>query len=151
MKTFKLISMQVFKGDDVTDIELSDGLIINKEDEHNTWLMEVYLTNSYFDFFQNALEKNIELTVQVVISKKENDPATFQTKVKSVKKINSHISILLEGTLKKAKSDYAELLLNELLKSGLVGEELLSEFKSKMISRPRLVFKDKEPEAPSNK
>ena len=36
---------------------------------------------------------------------------------------DNHISVLLEGTLKKAKSNYAELLLDDLLQKGFGGEE----------------------------
>lgn len=41
MKTFKLFSLHIVKEDKLVDIPLEDGLIINKEDEHNTWLIEV--------------------------------------------------------------------------------------------------------------
>ncbi|MDE3840279.1 hypothetical protein C0966_13140 [Bacillus methanolicus] len=134
MKTFKLISLQIVEGTDLKDIELQDGLIINKEDEHSRWLIEAYTKKSYLDYFKAGDEK----IVQVVISKKENDPASFLTKVHSVKEFENNISVLLEGTLKRTRNEYAELVLDDLLKKGMTGDNLLIEFKEKMKSRPRL-------------
>ncbi|AIE61518.1 YwpF-like family protein [Bacillus methanolicus] len=134
MKTFKLISLQIVEGADLKDIELQDGLIINKEDDLSSWLIEAYISKSYLDYFKSG----DEMIVQVVISKKENGPATFQTKVHSVKEFDKNMSVLLEGTLKSTRNAYAELVLDDLLKKGMSGDNLLSEFKEKMKSRPRL-------------
>ncbi|EIJ80347.1 hypothetical protein PB1_08297 [Bacillus methanolicus PB1] len=139
MKTFKLISLQIVEGTDLKDIELQDGLIINKEDDLNTWLIEAYTKKSYLDCFKAGNE----MIVQVVISKKENDPASFLTKVHSVKEFENNISVLLEGTLKRTRNEYAELVLGDLLKKGMTGENLLIEFKEKMKSRPRLAVINK--------
>ncbi|PLR76185.1 hypothetical protein CU633_17145 [Bacillus sp. V3-13] len=138
MKTFKLISLQIVDGTDLIDIELDDGLIINKEDEKNTWLLEAYTDKSYYEFFQKLADQNKEVLVQAVITKKENDPAAFETAVHSVKQLETKMSVLLQGTLKRTKKDYAELLLGSLLQSGLSGDELLNEFKEKMQSRPKI-------------
>lgn len=138
MKTFKLISLQILDGEELKDFELEDGLIINREDETSTWLMEAYMNKSYFNFFQESINKGADLIALAVITKKENDPAAFQTKVKSVKILEDHISVLFEGKLKQVKSDYAELLLHDLLQKGLIGDTLLEEFKTKMISKPKL-------------
>lgn len=142
MKTFKLISLEIIQKDGLLDIPLEDGLIINKEDERNTWLIEGYTDKAYYDVFYDAIDQEKELLVQVVITKKENDPAPFKVKARSIEVFDNHISVLLEGTLKKAKSNYAELLLDDLLQKGFGGDELLSEFKNKMVSRPKLAAKD---------
>ncbi|RTR32957.1 hypothetical protein EKG37_07800 [Robertmurraya yapensis] len=142
MKTFKLISLQIVKQDEWLDIPLEDGLIINKEDENNTWLMECYTDKSFYDLFYECIDQEKELLVQVVITKKENDPAPFKVKARSLQTFENHISVLLEGTLKRAKNHYAELLLGDLLEKGLTGDELLDEFKSKMITRPKLTTKE---------
>jgi hypothetical protein len=138
MKTFKLISLQIVEEFQLLDIALEDGLIINKEDEQNSWLLEAYTDVSHYDYFQKAFESQQELIVQVVISKKENDPAAFQTKVSIVKKMDGHVSVLFQGKLKRSKNNYAELLLDNLLHKGLGGEALLVEFTEKMKTRPRL-------------
>ncbi len=137
MKTFKLISLQIIDDSEAQDITLHDGLIINKEDERNRWLIEAYVGANYQDFFTRLLESERETPAQVVISKKENDPASFTTRVLSVKKIDGRLSVLFEGFLKRSKN-YAELLLSDLIEKGLSGEELLSEFREKMMTKPKL-------------
>jgi hypothetical protein len=137
MKTFKLISLQIIDDSEALDITLHDGLIINKEDERNRWLIEAYVGANYHDFFTKLLEADKETPAQVVISKKENDPASFTTRVLSVKKIDGRLSVLFEGFLKRSKN-YAELLLSNLIEKGLSGEELLSEFREKMLTKPKL-------------
>ncbi|MDW2876394.1 MULTISPECIES: YwpF-like family protein [Bacillaceae] len=138
MKTFKLISLQIVEEEGLKDIALDDGLIINKEDDLSNWLIEAYISKTYLDYFNAAEDANQELTVQAVITKKENDPAAFITTVSSVKELENHISILLQGSLRRTKSDYAELLLGDLVQQGLDGEALVTEFKNKMKSKPRL-------------
>ncbi|ESU30085.1 hypothetical protein G3A_23880 [Bacillus sp. 17376] len=139
MKTFKLISMQLADDDALVDIEMEDGLIINKEDEKGTWLVEVFADHKYIPFFQDACDTDKEIIVHVVITKRENDPAAFLTKVCCVKKLKTHASILLTGKLTKPKSDYPEKLLEYLLDKGYKGEELLTEFKKKIIARPQIL------------
>lgn len=139
MKTFKLISMQITDDDALVDIDMNDGLIINKEDEKGTWLVEVLTDHKYIPYFQDACDNDKEIIVQVVITKRENDPAAFVTKVCSMKKLKTHTSVLLTGKLTKPKSDYPEKLLEYLLDKGYKGEELVSEFKDKIITRPQIL------------
>lgn len=139
MKTFKLISLEVVENDGLKNIELVDGLIINKEDEQNTWLIEVYTKPSNLDFFEKALQSQQEFIISAVISKKENDPVSFQIKARSVRKLDTNVSIMLQGTLKRtSRKNYAELLLEDLLDKGLSGDTLLSEFKAKLKNKPYL-------------
>lgn len=138
MKTFKLISLNLVTENELLDIPLEDGLIINKEDEHNTWLMEAYTDKSFHDLFYEAVKNESDLLVQAVITKKENDPAPFKVRARSLHVFEEHISVLLEGALKRSKSNYSEILLNDLLQKGLSGNELLEEFKAKMQTKPKL-------------
>jgi hypothetical protein len=139
MKTFKLISMQIADDESLVDIDMEDGLIINKEDDKGTWLVEVFADHKYIPYFEDACKNDKEIIVQVVITKKENDPAAFSTKVCCVKKLKKHASILLTGKLTKPKSDYPEKLLQHLMENGLTGDQLLTEFKDKIISRPKIL------------
>ncbi|WP_042463383.1 YwpF-like family protein [Neobacillus dielmonensis] len=138
MKTFKLYSLEVLEGDTSVEVPLEDGLILNKEDEHSTWLIEAYTDSSLYDFFKQMQAENREVIAEVVITKKENVPAYFQTRIVSLLKFDQHISILLEGQMRRNKSDYSELLLEDLLQKGLQGQPLLLEFKEKMQSKPKL-------------
>jgi hypothetical protein len=144
MKTFKLVSFQVVDNETILDIELADGLIINKEDENNTWLIEVLTNSSHQDFFENAYQDQRDFIIRVVITKKENDPVSFHIKVCSVQKLENNISIMLKGTLKRnSRRNYAEVLLKELLDKGLNGDNLLGEFKEQMKNKPYLAISEK--------
>lgn len=82
MKTFKLVALDLIeqKEEEVVqnNIPLIDGLIINREDDDNTWLMEAYTEHSYFELF-TALQEYDEILLQVKITKESNEPATFIT------------------------------------------------------------------------
>ncbi len=138
MKTFKVISLQVVDNDELQDFDIEDGLIINKEDGKSTWLVETYMSQDYLEFFQKAQQQKGDLEIQVVISNKANDPAAFMTSIRGIKKMNGRMSVLFEGKLKKQRNEYAELLLDDLLQKGYAGDELVKEFREKMVSKPRL-------------
>jgi hypothetical protein len=138
MKTFKVISLQVVNNDELHDFDIEDGLIINKEDGNSTWLVETYMSYKYIDFFRKVQQQKDDLEIQVVISHKANDPAAFLTSIRGIKKINDRMSILFEGKLKKQRNEYAELLLDDLVQKGYSGNELVKEFREKMVSKPRI-------------
>lgn len=131
MKTFKLISLEFISEKDPLEILLEDGLIINKEEENKTWLIEVFTGETYLNFFQKALEEDREMFVETVITRANNTPVSFRVRVKSVRKLDARITVLLEGTLEKARSSSPEQTLEELIKQGLSGEQLLSEFQKR--------------------
>lgn len=143
MKSFRLISMQIADKDNLTDIEFTEGLIINKEDDSGTWLIEVFVEERFIPYFENACTDQSDIIVQVVITKKDNDPAAFKSKVCSVSRVNGYASILLKGNLTKIQNDYPAMLLEYLLNQGLTGDELLSEFKEKITTRPRILIPKK--------
>jgi YwpF-like protein len=138
MKTFKVISLQVVENEELHDFQLVDGLIINKEDGQKTWLVETYMSNEYIEFFQKAQQSKNDLEIQVVISHSANDPAAFMTSIRCIKEMDEHISIMFEGKLKKQRNEYAEILLDDLVQKGYSGDELVREFRQKMVSKPRI-------------
>jgi hypothetical protein len=136
MKTFKLVGLtnirhegQMVKRENIV---LKDGLIINKEDGENNWLIEACVDKQYLPFFEEASAQEQELHLLATISKKSNDPATIFAKVKTITVMEEHLSVLLDGTLVKTKINMAEVLLEDLIDKGLKGEELLKEFKQKL-------------------
>ena len=137
LKTFKLISVQVLLEDKIIPIDLVDGLIINKEDENSKWLLEIYTTHEYIELFKKEKQQKGRLLVHAVITKKENDPAPFEVEILSIQIFNNTASILLEGNLKRDRIDYAELLLDYLLREGLTGEQLSAKFRELMQSKPQ--------------
>jgi hypothetical protein len=142
MKTFKLISLDIVDGDHTVEVPLEDGLILNKEDEQSTWLIEAYTDLSQYDYFKKIYEAGNEIIVEAVITKKDNAPAYFQTKICILQKFEQHMSVLFQGNLRRNKSDYSELLLDNLIQKGLEGDALLTEFKDKMKSKPKLKVKN---------
>ncbi|MCP8615993.1 YwpF-like family protein [Salirhabdus salicampi] len=135
MKTFKLVSMDLLEkmGDElhVRPIELLDGLIINREDDGNQWLVEAYMDKKYFRIFRDCQEDDREILMQVKITKKTNPPATVLTRVVSLNDIGEHMNVLCIGKLVDRKQEQVEQMLQELIEEGYQGEELLEMFKKR--------------------
>lgn len=139
MKSFKLVSLQVVTaGDELVDIELKEGLIINKEDEQNRWLLEGFLNKENYNLLMQATKGQYRARIQVVITKQENTPATFDTEILTIKQVEDFYSILFEGSIVSNQAEYASLLLENLMNKGLEGEQLITEFKEKILLRPRI-------------
>lgn len=138
VKTFKMLSLSVVEDDQLTAYPLEDGIIINQENSHRSWVLEMLMDMKYQEVFNNMKETGKIYDVKVVISYPENEPATFEVAVYGVKVIGDHISVLLKGTLKRARRKYAESLLAELLEDGLAGDDLLDRFEHDMRKRPVL-------------
>lgn len=138
MKTFKMLSLGVVKDDEVIDYPLIDGIIINQENSHRSWVLEMLMELDYKESFDRMMETGHIYDVKVVISYPGNEPATFEVAIYDVKVMGHQVSVLMKGTLKRARRKYAETLLSELLEDGLEGEELLERFESDMRTRPGL-------------
>jgi hypothetical protein len=121
------------------DVPLDHGLIINKEDEHSTWLLEAYSKNlTLYDYFKKINDEDRDVIVQVVITKPENDPVFLQTKISCLQLFNEHISVLLQGQLRQVTKNHSQKLLESLLSQGFAGDALLNEFIKKKNSVPRV-------------
>ncbi|MFJ7366154.1 YwpF family protein [Peribacillus frigoritolerans] len=140
MKSFKLISLQIVTENlNLIDIALTDGLIINKENDARSWLLEAFVEENHFKELGTSLpDIDGEVYIQAVITKKDNEPALFQTVLRTIRKVGNHYSLLFVGHIQKTRSKYAELLLEDLVQKGLVGDELIKEFKQKIRSKPKL-------------
>jgi hypothetical protein len=136
MKTFKLISLDILedKEKDIVPhkIPLLDGLIINREDEKNHWVLEAYLDRSYLNYFNELRQDNDSLMLQAKISKEKNEPATFMSTIIDVNEIGDHINVLFVGTLVDRKKSLIEEMLKTLIEEGYQGDELLDEFKDRI-------------------
>ena len=138
MKSFKMISVGIMHHGQMKDIPLIDGIIINQENSHRMWILEMFIDQKYKDTFDKWMADEGIIEAKVVISYPENEPAAFQVAIDAVKQIGDNISVLMKGRLKRARSQYAEQLLEELIDEGLDGQQLLGRFESDMRSRPRL-------------
>ncbi|VDG98176.1 Uncharacterised protein [Lysinibacillus sphaericus] len=138
MKTFKMISFGLLTGDEADYLPMLDGIIINQENSHRMWILEMFLDMEYKERFVKLKEEEALIEAKVVISYPENEPAAFVLAVDTVHEIGDRVSVLLKGRLKRQRSEYAEQLLSELLDLGFEGQSLLERFESDMRARPRL-------------
>ena len=132
MKTFKLKALKIMahETEDIIqkEITLKDGLVINREDESG-WLLEAFIDLSYLDYFKK-LEKTDELMIQVKITREENDPAFFITKIIGVNEISDNeINIIFQGTIVDHRKSRIEEMLRVIIDEGYQGESLLKKFK----------------------
>ncbi|HLR62295.1 MAG TPA: YwpF family protein [Lentibacillus sp.] len=136
MKTFKLKSLKIINNEDADMLEQSipllDGLIINREDEENRWVIEAYVEQEQFDFFQNLRSHNEQVMIEVKITKESNDPATFITAITSINEIGDHMNVLFIGTIVDQRKEIIKEKLKLLIEQGYKEEELLHKFKEQI-------------------
>lgn len=135
VKTFKLKSLEIMENKDERiqkkSIPLTDGLIINREDEQG-WLVEAYLDRSYEAYFKNMAQYD-ELMIKVKITREENDPAFFITKIVSVNLITDEkINVLFQGRIVDQGKSRIEELLEKIIEEGYQGASLLKKFKERI-------------------
>ncbi|UFU00856.1 YwpF-like family protein [Radiobacillus kanasensis] len=134
MKTFKLISFDILEESNkqvvTKNIPLLDGLIINREDENNQWILEAYLDRSYYEYFDELMDlEDKKLMVQVKITKESNQPATFLVSIIGLNYIDNYMNVLLMGTIVDRKQGDMERKLKQLIEEGYEGTALLEKFK----------------------
>ncbi|MGN1387208.1 MAG: YwpF family protein [Bacillus sp. (in: firmicutes)] len=138
MKSFRLVSLQIITADEqLANIELTEGLTINREDEHNRWLIEAFVHRDHYPPLAKAIEDQNSIRLQATITKKENNPASFQARVLTIKKVDEYYSVLFEGQIISNHIQYTELLLEKLVENGLNGQELINAFKEKIRSKAK--------------
>ncbi|MBM7577917.1 YwpF family protein [Jeotgalibacillus terrae] len=139
MKTFKLMKIQVVEEDNIRNFTLHDGLIINKEDEHQTWILEAFLDGAETEYFQKLQQSDENVEILAVISNEKNDPAGLFASVHEVKPIGDKVSVLFSAHMRNQRNEYAEDLLAYILdRKDISGDELLAEFKQQMKDKPRI-------------
>ncbi|MBS4218931.1 hypothetical protein KHA96_11455 [Bacillus sp. FJAT-49711] len=132
MKTFKIVALHIYENKKATNIPLEDGLIINKENEDGVWIIEAFIEKQYIEHFQKRFDHEEKFEIRVIITHAANDPAPLTVKVHTIQVLDDHISVLFEGRLSKRRNEYPEILLDDLIKEGLSGDQLLEEFRKRM-------------------
>ncbi|GGJ97926.1 hypothetical protein GCM10007063_20300 [Lentibacillus kapialis] len=136
MKTFKLRSLNVINNENADvlkqSVPLLDGLIINKEDEENRWVIEAYVEQEQYDFFQHLQSRNEQVLIEVKITKESNDPATFITSITGMNEIGDQMNVLFIGTIVDQRKEIIEEKLKLLIEQGYQGENLLYKFKEQI-------------------
>lgn len=132
MKTFKLKGLQIMPDEeDVVEpkeIVLHDGLVINREDDLG-WLIEAYIDRTYWNYF-TQLEPLDELMIQIKITREENDPAFFVTKIVGINEIGKDkMNVLFQGKIVDHSKRRIEKMLEMIIEEGYQGRSLLEKFK----------------------
>ncbi|MDQ0232716.1 YwpF family protein [Metabacillus malikii] len=133
MKTFKLVGLEVeyeaASEKRLQEIELKDGLVLNREDGENSWLIEALISKDLHDFFEKLHQSQAQIRAFVTISKKTNTPAQIIAKVRTITPLEEHMSILLDGHLIASRPLHdPEVLLRTLMGKGLTGDSLIDAF-----------------------
>ncbi|AXI08929.1 hypothetical protein CUC15_08370 [Oceanobacillus zhaokaii] len=128
MKTFKLKMLTIINQENgkivQNRIPLLNGLIINREDDTNQWIIEAYIEKANKAYFNQLLENKEELMLQVKITKESNEPATFITSILSINEIGENINVLFIGTVIERKEKNILKELTSLLEEGYRGKKL---------------------------
>ncbi|MBT2572966.1 YwpF-like family protein [Bacillus sp. ISL-51] len=136
MKTFKLVDLNVERldkeGQPLEQFPLIDGLIINKEDGENHWLIEALVPAEHLSFFQQLMQSKKEAKVFVTITKKSNRPAQLTGSIKNIVELERSISVLIYGQMVSRNHPGSESILESLVKEGYTGSRLIEAFKQKL-------------------
>ncbi|WP_281198911.1 YwpF-like family protein [Staphylococcus schleiferi] len=139
MKTFKAVRFQIVsENSTVTEYELIDGVIINKENSGTGWLLEIVISDVHQEQMEQYMAEEKLLDIRVVITRPSNDPALFDATIKHITPLKESISIVFECHIYTLRQVYAESLLEQLVNEGLEGDELITTFNRMMQSKPRL-------------
>jgi len=129
VKTFKLVELTLYSTDQGSmegkEMKLSEGLIINKE-EDNEWVLEAVLGKEDLEVVQTLSEDRKVLLAEVRITKPENRLALFLIQVLEVNDLGDEGNVIMRGRL--AREDRLDLLtaIKKLRKDGLEEGEILS-------------------------
>ncbi len=139
MKTFKAVRFQILsENSTVTEYELIDGVIINKENSGTGWLLEIVISDVHQEQMEQYMAEEKLLDIRVVITRPSNDPALFDATIKHITPLKEYISVVFECHIYTLRQVYAESLLEQLVNEGLEGDELITTFNRMMQSKPRL-------------
>ncbi len=138
MKTFKAVRFQIVDDKQITEYELLDGIIINKENSGTGWLLEILISDIHYEQMKEYHDNQTLLDTRVVITRPSNDPALFDATIKYIEQLEDKISVVFECHIYTLRQVYAERLLEQLIDEGLSGDELKTSFNRLMQSKPKL-------------
>lgn len=132
MKTFKLKHLEVMANDKEGivrgAVDLYEGLVINREEEQG-WIIEAFISNKHLAYFKR-IEAAAELMLKVKITREDNDPAFFITKIVGINEISEEkMNVLFQGEVVDHRKSKIEDMLRMIIEEGYQGESLLAKFK----------------------
>lgn len=133
MRTFQLKALTILektKENTIVrqNIPLLDGLIINREDENKSWIIEAYIEKKFQTFIDRFLSLNDILMLEVKISKETNDPALFVAKLIDHNSIFSNMNVLFKGSMIDQRNEKVKGYIENLLQRGYYGEEVMTKY-----------------------
>src|SRR5699024_4538544 len=139
MKTFKAVRFQIVsENGGVTEYELEDGVIINKENSGTGWLLEIVISDYHYETMKKYMEDETLLDIRVVITRPANDPALFDASIKNIIQLHAAVCVVCECDVYSVRQVYGESLLEQLIDEGLTGETLKKSFNRMMQAKRRL-------------
>ncbi|MDY0396221.1 YwpF family protein [Virgibacillus halophilus] len=139
MKTFKLKGLRILEGSGEEllhhNIEMLDGLIINKEDDQDRWVLEVYTKRDQLPLLRRLQNERDEFMLEAVITKENNTPVVFISKIVNVNEMKENINVLFMGKIVDQRKSKIEALLETLIVDGYQGASLLKQFKKEINSQ----------------
>ena len=130
LKTFKMLSFQLEINGELKQFPLEDGILINQENSHQTWILEAFLPINERAIFDKLQAQEEVFDALVVISFPDNDPVLFRLIVDTIKEINNHVSVLMKGTLIRKKRKNSAEILQSLLEENPSPEQLVERFEA---------------------
>lgn len=101
------------------------------ENKAQTWFIEAVISNEYLSYFEQLKDEKKDLLVDVVITRRDNYPATMITQIAKITNLSEEISILLKANFVIKKDDVIEDVLEDLVEKGYTGNKLIEEFKER--------------------
>lgn len=133
LKSFKVIDLKIIQDKNFLVPEVLDGVIINLEHGEQPWIIEIVTKSDLENLLENL--KGSELDMMVTITRPTNAPAKFSTQLMAVNKNEDKLSVIFKGSIVDHGPNYAENLLDYLVRQGLQGDELVNEFNARMESK----------------
>ncbi|CAD2079966.1 hypothetical protein GCM10007275_17470 [Jeotgalicoccus coquinae] len=141
MKSFKVIDMKIIQEQNFIVPEVKDGVIINMEHGDNPWIIEIVTDGDLASILEKL--KGSLLEMMVTITRPSNAPAKFSAELMDINQMDDMISVVFKGSIIMQGPNYAEELLEFLVKEGYEGTALINEFNSRMESKDDFRKEDK--------
>ncbi|MDY0406040.1 YwpF family protein [Virgibacillus sp. 179-BFC.A HS] len=136
LKTFKLKKLRIVEGTGEEllyhHIKMIDGLIINREDDQDRWVIEAYTQMDQFPIFERLQQEREEFMLEAIITKENNTPVVFIGNLIGLNKMEENMNVLFMGKIVDQRKSKIESLLETLIIEGYQGESLLKAFKKRI-------------------
>nr|WP_239575267.1 YwpF-like family protein [Geomicrobium sediminis] len=134
VKTFRLKGLRLLLEKDVEPeeerINMREGLVINREEE-GWWLVEAVVDETAKTLFEDLLNNETDVMMEVIISHENNDPATMVGRVRSTRPLENGFAILIDSKMAMKKEDVFNYILDSLIADGYTGDQLIEEFRNR--------------------